>query len=83
MRVVEESFDHLFESLHAEQDSAGDGSAAFLLDGSGLTLEPTPELLKAYPPARNQHGASHWPSCGGGGAQCENGLGQPAGIWTA
>lgn len=61
MRVVEESFDHLFESLHAEQDSAGDGSAAFLLDGSGLTLEPTPELLKAYPPARNQHGASHWP----------------------
>jgi hypothetical protein len=61
MRVVEESFDHLFESLHAEEDSARDGSATFLLDGSGLTLEPTPELLKAYPPARNQHGASHWP----------------------
>ena len=61
MRVVEESFDHLFESLHAEEDSAHDGSATFLLDGSSLTLEPTPELLKAYPPARNQHGASHWP----------------------
>lgn len=61
MRVVEESFDHLFESLHAESNSAQDGSATFLLDGSSLTLEPTPELLKAYAPARNQHGASHWP----------------------
>ena len=61
MRVVEESFDHLFESLYAGEDNAQEGSATFLLDGSGLTLEPTPELLKAYPPARNQHGASHWP----------------------
>lgn len=61
MRAVESSFDHLFESLHGEGGSVLDGRAAFLLDGSSLTLEPTPELLKAYPPARNQHGASHWP----------------------
>jgi hypothetical protein len=61
MRVVEESFDHLFESLYAGEDKAQGEGTAFLLDGSGLTLEPTPELLKAFPPARNQHGVSHWP----------------------
>jgi hypothetical protein len=61
MSVVETSFDHLFESLHSEGGCVLNGRAAFLLDGSGMTLEPTPELLKAYPPAHNQHGISHWP----------------------
>lgn len=62
MSVVEKSFDHLFESLHGGAGgSALDGRSVFLLDGSMLTLEPTPELLKAYPPACNQHGESHWP----------------------
>jgi len=61
MSMVERSFDHLFESLHVEGDNASDGDTAFLLDGSSVTLEPSEELLQAYPPARNQHGASHWP----------------------
>jgi len=61
MSVVERSFDHLFESLHSEGGCVFNGRAAFLLDGSGVTLEPTPELLEAYPPAHNQHGVSHWP----------------------
>jgi hypothetical protein len=33
----------------------------FVLDGSTLTLPHAPELVKAYPPSRNQYGASHWP----------------------
>lgn len=61
MSVVEESFDHLFEMLHSEVGNALDKQAVFLIDGSSLTLESTPDLLEAYPPARNQHGASHWP----------------------
>jgi hypothetical protein len=38
-----------------------DGPRAYLLDGSSLELEHSPELLRTYPPAKNQHGTSHWP----------------------
>lgn len=33
----------------------------FVLDGTTLSLPSTPELRRAYPPASNQHGRSHWP----------------------
>ncbi len=33
----------------------------YVLDGSSLQLEHSAELRKAYPPAPNQHGESHWP----------------------
>jgi len=32
-----------------------------VLDGSSLELEHSPQLLRHYPPAENQHGHSHWP----------------------
>lgn len=36
--------------------------AVFVLDGSTLNLPHSAELVKAYPPPRNQHAApSHWP----------------------
>jgi hypothetical protein len=38
-----------------------DGRRAFLLDGTTITLPPTPELKAAFPPAINQHGESVWP----------------------
>lgn len=38
-----------------------DGRRVFILDGTTITLAPTPELQKAYPPAPNQHGQSVWP----------------------
>lgn len=38
-----------------------DGRRVFLLDGTTITLAPTPELQAAYPPASNQHGTSVWP----------------------
>lgn len=37
------------------------GQRAFILDGTTITLPPTPALRKAYPPATNQHGESVWP----------------------
>lgn len=39
----------------------GDSRPVFLLDGSALTLEHVAELLKAFPPGKNQHGEGHWP----------------------
>ena len=37
------------------------GRRVFLLDGTTITLPPTPVLKKAFPPAINQHGESVWP----------------------
>ena len=33
----------------------------FIIDGTTITLEPTPQLKRAFPPATNQHGESVWP----------------------
>lgn len=37
------------------------GMRKYLLDGTSLELEHSPELVRDYPPAENQHGVSHWP----------------------
>ena len=53
----------LFESLQQQQPRTLPGldRPVFLLDGSTILLAHSPALAKIYPPARNQHGASHWP----------------------
>lgn len=33
----------------------------FIIDGTTITLAPTPALKRAFPPATNQHGKSDWP----------------------
>lgn len=33
----------------------------FILDGTTITLQPTEQLKRAFPPAPNQHGTSVWP----------------------
>jgi hypothetical protein len=33
----------------------------FIIDGTTITLEPTPQLKRAFPPATNQYGDSVWP----------------------
>jgi hypothetical protein len=33
----------------------------FIIDGTTITLQPTPQLKRAFPPATNQHGESVWP----------------------
>ena len=37
------------------------GRRVVILDGTTITLPPTPELKAAFPPATNQHGESVWP----------------------
>lgn len=59
--VVEKVSDMIFESL-LEKPAVLPGlqGPLFLLDGSTLLLAHNEDLTEAYPPPRNQHGASHW-----------------------
>jgi putative transposase len=61
--VVSRSMEELTERLRKQLLESGPAlpKRAYLLDGSSLQLEHEPELVKAYPPASNQHGKSHWP----------------------
>jgi putative transposase len=61
--VTSQIVDELFERLQAVLREGWPGlqRPVFLLDGTALLLEHSPELKTAYPPARNQHGQSHWP----------------------
>jgi hypothetical protein len=53
--------DTVFATLTADLPPAWKGRPAYLIDGSSLTLTHQPELVEQFPPAVNQHGASHWP----------------------
>jgi hypothetical protein len=55
-RVLE----HLPLPVHREALQGWD-RRVLVLDGSTLEMPHTPELVKAYPPARNRRGVSHWP----------------------
>ena len=61
--LVSRSMDELIERLRNRLLESGSQlpQRVYLLDGSSLQLEHEPELVKAYPPASNQHGKSHWP----------------------
>lgn len=61
--LVSRSMDELIERLRRRLLESGSPlpQRVYLLDGSTLQLEAGPELVKAYPPASNQHGKSHWP----------------------
>lgn len=61
--VPEQVMRDLVERLSGELSRPWPGLAApvFVLDGSSLQLPYTRKLARAYPPASNQHGASHWP----------------------
>ena len=61
--VAETVADRLFEQLFPNRRPALPGwdRHVFILDGSSVETPHTPELVKAYPPASNQHGQSHWP----------------------
>jgi hypothetical protein len=62
-QVVSRSMEESTERLRNRLLESGSAlpKRAYLLDGSSLQLEHEPELVKAYPPASNQHGKSHWP----------------------
>ena len=57
--VFQEMTEQLRKLLGFEADPSR--ARLCLLDGSSLELEHSRELTRLYPPARNQHGNSHWP----------------------
>ncbi len=61
-RMVEQGFDRVFQGwIEQAQATVPTAGRAFFLDGTDLRTPHTPELRRAYPPASNQHGESHWP----------------------
>jgi len=61
LETVEFFANRVCNSLIDASPSWFDGRRAFILDGTTITLPPTPELQKAFPPATNQHGDTVWP----------------------
>ena len=62
LEVAEKVSDRVFEHLLPRREALpGWDRQVFIVDGSTLELPHTPELVKCYPPATNQHGTSHWP----------------------
>lgn len=53
--------DQVSQSLIGAASPSWRGRRVFMLDGTTITLEPTPELRRAFPPASNQHGTGVWP----------------------
>jgi putative transposase len=58
VQVSDEIVEQLRQVLANNEPDKGN---VFVLDGSSLELEHSPELLRCYPAAENQHGKSHWP----------------------
>jgi hypothetical protein len=56
-RVAERTF----EQLTAIRSADALRDRLFVLDGSSIRLAHVPAVIKEYPPAKNQHGDSHWP----------------------
>jgi hypothetical protein len=50
-----------FEQLHQVQSGRTLRDRLFVLDGSSIRLPNTSANVKAYPPAENQQGETHWP----------------------
>lgn len=62
LAVVEQSCDRIFDQLMQRlTPTTPESRRAFILDGSSMRLAYSPALAKDFPPASNQHGASHWP----------------------
>jgi len=56
--------DHILEQLQVlmREQLADVGRPVFVIDGTTLSLQHRPELVKAFPPGSNQHGDNHWPT---------------------
>lgn len=61
LRVVETFTNCLCDYLAKHSEPAWLDRRVFIIDGTTITLPPTAELKKAFPPATNQHGDSVWP----------------------
>ncbi len=61
IQEIRQLSNRICDSFARKADPIVDGRRVFILDGTTITLEPTAELIKAFPPAPNQHGQSVWP----------------------
>lgn len=61
MEAARHVADLVFAKLTADGPPAWKQRQVYLIDGSSLALSHHPELVHQFPPAINQHGASHWP----------------------
>ncbi len=59
--MIREMSQELTAALRVHLRGAELGPPVYIVDGSSLQLQAERELLDSYPPARNQHGRSHWP----------------------
>src|SRR5437879_8757088 len=55
--------DHIFARLEVlmREQLPDVPQPVFVIDGTTLRLQHERELVKAFPPGRNQHGDNHWP----------------------
>lgn len=61
LEAVDEFSNRICDHLARRAEPCFLGKRVFILDGTTITLPPTPELKEAFPPATNQHGESVWP----------------------
>ncbi len=63
LAVMKTVIQYLTKQLHKllSESEPGLGRPVYIMDGSSLRLPHKPKFVKNYPPARNQHGQSHWP----------------------
>ena len=61
LKTVRFMFDHISNSIIAQNQLGLGQRHWYLLDGTTMTLAPSEELKRCYPPANNQHGKSVWP----------------------
>ena len=61
LQQVEAFSNAICNHLAARSEPVWQGRRVMILDGTTITLPPTPALKKAFPPATNQHGESVWP----------------------
>jgi hypothetical protein len=61
LKVVEDFSHAVCDYLADRSEPVFLGRRVFTIDGTTITLPPTPQLKQAFPPATNQHGESVWP----------------------
>jgi hypothetical protein len=59
--LFEKVAERVFDETLKFPGKAGEAANVYLMDGSGLVLPHTRQLVREFPPATNQHGVSHWP----------------------
>lgn len=62
--VATDVCDHILEQLQVlmREQLPDVGRPMFVIDGTTLRLQHRSELVRAFPPGRNQHGENHWPT---------------------